>query len=178
MISAALMLALTVSQHTAAETANEASSEEEQFPEWFKISFLDIADDVNEAKTKNKRVILYFYQPDCGTCKTFHRDKMSRAEITQSVKQDFDVVPVNMWGDNEVVDVDGRVFSEKKFATARRGRVTPTLIFLDDQGASIARIFGSSSIPRFKAALRYASTRKDKEMSFDEYIKIMEGMSD
>jgi hypothetical protein len=37
-------------------------------PAWFKQSFLDIREDVQEAASNDKRVLLYFYQDGCPYC--------------------------------------------------------------------------------------------------------------
>ena len=37
-------------------------------PDWFKLSFLDIRDDIEEAADSGKRVLLYFYQDGCPYC--------------------------------------------------------------------------------------------------------------
>jgi len=37
-------------------------------PPWFKQSFLDIREDVDEAATAGKRLLLYFYQDGCPYC--------------------------------------------------------------------------------------------------------------
>jgi len=40
----------------------------EDKPKWFKESFLDIREDVDEAAESEKRIILYFYQDGCPYC--------------------------------------------------------------------------------------------------------------
>ena len=37
----------------------------EDKPTWFKVSFLDLFDDINEAADNNKRLMVYFYQDGC-----------------------------------------------------------------------------------------------------------------
>ena len=39
-------------------------------PDWFKLSFLDLSNDLGELKENNKRgLIVYFCQNDCAYCK-------------------------------------------------------------------------------------------------------------
>ncbi|MBL1274594.1 MAG: thioredoxin fold domain-containing protein [Ectothiorhodospiraceae bacterium] len=169
LVSLLLSMPLVADENDAGNDAG-ITTKKPLYPGWFKDSFLDIADDVEDASSKNKRVILYFYEPDCGACKAFLRDKLARPLITQTIKKNFDVVPINMWGDNIVVDMDGGVVSERDFSFSRQGRIIPTLVFLNEKGVNIARIFGSSSISRFMAALHYSTERLDSSISFFDYI--------
>ena len=50
-------------------------------PAWFKDSFLDIRDDVNEASDSGKRVLLYFYQDGCPYCERLLKENMSQQNI-------------------------------------------------------------------------------------------------
>ena len=43
-------------------------------PAWFKESFLNLREDVEEAKENNKRVLLYFYQDGCPYCAKLLQD--------------------------------------------------------------------------------------------------------
>jgi thioredoxin-related protein len=74
-------------------------------PSWFKESFLDIREDIEEAAAENKRVLLYFYQDGCPYCGKLLRDNFADREIAAYSQQKFDVIAINMWGDREVVDV-------------------------------------------------------------------------
>ena len=46
----------------------------EQQPEWFKVSFLDLYEDIAEAADENRRVMIYFFQDGCPYCKKLLED--------------------------------------------------------------------------------------------------------
>ncbi|MCK5091158.1 MAG: thioredoxin, partial [Gammaproteobacteria bacterium] len=55
----------------------------EEKPDWFKLSFLDIREDVEEATAEGKRVLLYFYQDGCPYCAKLIRDNFSQRAISE-----------------------------------------------------------------------------------------------
>jgi thioredoxin-related protein len=111
-------------------------------PAWFKDSFLDIRDDITEATESSRRVLLYFYQDGCPYCERLIKENMSQRDIVDSLQSKFDVIAINMWGDKEVIGLDGKETTEKAFAVANKIMFTPTLQFLDEQGKRVLRLNG------------------------------------
>ena len=139
-------------------------------PAWFKDSFLDIRDDVNDASESGKRVLLYFYQDGCPYCERLLKENMSQQNIVDSLRKDFDVIAINMWGDREVVGLDGNETTEKNFSVANKIMFTPTLQFLDEEGRHILRLNGYVPPHKFKVALDYVSLKKEKDGSFRDFM--------
>lgn len=143
-------------------------------PAWFKQSFLDLREDVAEAKEQGRRVMLYFYQDGCPYCKKLLETNFGLRDITEKTRRHFDVVSLNMWGDREVTGMDGTTRTEKAFATERKVMFTPTLLFLDEQGETVLRVNGYYAPHKFGAALDYVSGRKENELSFRDYYAALE----
>ena len=141
----------------------------EEKPEWFKNSFLDIGEDVEEATAAGKRVMLYFYQDGCPYCAKLLRDNFSQQSIVLKSRRYLDVIAVNMWGDREVTDLDGQQSTEKQFAAGLRVMFTPTILMLNEQGKVILRINGYYHPAKFEAALDYVGLHKEKNLSFADY---------
>lgn len=139
-------------------------------PPWFKDSFLDLRDDVAEARAEGKRLLLYFYQDGCPYCAKLLEDNFGQKAIADKTRTRFDVVAVNMWGDREVTGLDGRAQTEKEFAAAMRVMFTPTLVFLDEDGAQVLRANGYYHPHKFDAALDYASGKAPSGMSFADFL--------
>jgi thioredoxin-related protein len=139
-------------------------------PPWFKNSFLDLRVDVREAATAGRRVLLYFYQDGCPYCKKLLEDNLGQREIGRQVRQAYDVVAVNIWGDREVVDLEGQATTEKEFAGHISVMFTPTLLFLDEAGASVLRINGYYPPHQFLAAVRFAAPGQTPGVSFRDYL--------
>ena len=143
----------------------------EEKPDWFKNSFLDIGEDVEEAAAAGKRVMLYFYQDGCPYCAKLLRDNFSQQSIVQKSRKYLDVIAVNMWGDREVTGLDGQQTTEKEFAANLRVMFTPTILMLNEQGKVVLRINGYYHPVKFEAALDYVGQHKEKSLSFAEYYR-------
>jgi len=141
-----------------------------EYPSWFKESFLAFDDDIADAKAAGKRLLLVFHQDGCPYCNALVERNLSQKDIEQKVRQHFDVVAINMWGDRDVVTVGGEQYTEKSFAAALKVQFTPTLIFFDEQGKVILRLNGYLPPQRFKVALDYVAGHKEKELSYHDYV--------
>lgn len=90
--------------------------------------------------------------------------------IDESFNSRFDVVAINMWGDQEVVTVGGKQFTEKQLARALDVDFTPTLLFYDENRKTVLRINGYLPPERFKLALDYAAGDHQPGQSFNAYV--------
>lgn len=138
-------------------------------PAWFKESFLDIREDIEEATEAGRRVLLYFYQDGCPYCAKLLNDNFGNRAITEKTRTGFDVIAVNMWGDREVTDLSGEATTEKAFAAALRVQYTPTLLFMDEHGKVILRINGYFAPHKFDLALDFVAGRHEKEGGFRDF---------
>jgi len=152
-------------------TAGMVNPGHQDKPDWFKLSFLDIREDIAEAAAANKRVLLYFYQDGCPYCKKLLQDNFGQKAIADKTQKHFDVIAVNMWGDREVTDLNGIETTEKQFALQMRVMFTPTLLFLDEKGAVALRVNGYYYPGKFETALDYVSGKKETSMSFADFYK-------
>ncbi len=141
----------------------------EEKPAWFKDSFLDIREDVAEAADAGKRVILYFYQDGCPYCAKLLKDNFGNRTIAEKTRKSFDVVAINMWGDREVTDFDGKNTTEKRFAASLRVQYTPTLLMLDENGQVVLRINGYFEPHKFNVALDFVAGHLEKQQDFRSY---------
>jgi thioredoxin-related protein len=138
-------------------------------PAWFANSFLDIREDVGEAASAGKRVILYFYQDGCPYCQKLLDTNFALQETEIKTRKHFEVIAINMWGDREVTGFDGEETTEKAFAKSLRVMFTPTLLFLNEQGRVILRVNGYYPPHKFNAALDYGSQHDGAGPTFREY---------
>lgn len=99
---------------------------------WFTITFKDIAEDIETAAADGKRLVLVFEQRGCIYCKAMHEKLLSDPEVTDYIKEHFMVVQYNMFGDEEVIDLDGDELTEKSAARKWGYVFTPTIVFLPD----------------------------------------------
>ena len=133
----------------------------QETPSWFSESLLHLPDEVAEAATAGKRVMLYFGQDGCPYCKRLMEVNFRQRATVERMQQRFVALALNVWGDRDVVWVEGgtsgKAMTEKQLAARLKVQFTPTLIFLDEKGGIALRLNGYYAPERFNAALDYAS---------------------
>ena len=139
-------------------------------PDWFKHSFLDLSDDIQESTVQGKRLILYFYQDGCPYCKKLIEHNLGQADIAEYAKKNFEVVAVNIFGSVEVTDTDGEILSEKEFARKLRVNFTPTMLIYNENSRVIFRMNGYYTLDKFTAMLGYLAEKKETEVKFLDYL--------
>ena len=109
---------------------------------WVGESFLDLREDLSEATSAGKRLLIIFEQKGCIYCKKFHTEILSKKYINDYVRKNFVLLQINLWGDREVVDFDGTTVTEKKLA-GRWGVInTPTAFFMPESVAKDSKKSG------------------------------------
>jgi len=109
--------------------------------DWFSLTFRDVGEDIETAADEGKRLVLIFEQRGCIYCKAMHEKILSDPEVSDYIKANFKVVQYNMFGDEEVTDLDGEVLTEKTAARKWGYVFTPTIVFLPEEapeGVSVA----------------------------------------
>lgn len=139
-------------------------------PDWFKVSFLDLFEDIEEAADNNKRLMVYYYQDGCPYCKKLLEDNFSQREIAEKTQQYFDVVSINLWGDKEVV-VGDKTYTEKEFAEALKVQYTPTLLFFNEKNKIVFRANGYYPPEKFSALLDYIGKKQEVNLSYQDYME-------
>jgi len=100
--------------------------------DWFAVTFKDVAEDLAMANEEGKRLALIVEQHGCIYCRKLHEEVLSDPEVADYIKANYVVVQYNMFGGEEVTDLDGAVLNERE-AVRKWGVVfTPTVIFLPE----------------------------------------------
>ena len=137
------------------------SASGQEAPSWFAESLLHLPDDVAQAAKAGKRVMLYFGQDRCPYCIQLMEVNFRQRPTVERMRKRFVALELNLWGDREVVWVEGgtsgKPMTEKQLAARLKVQFTPTLIFLDEKGGIALRLNGYYAPERFNAALDYAS---------------------
>ena len=142
----------------------------EEHPDWFKVSFLDLYEDIEDAADDNKRLLIYYYQDGCPYCKKLLQENFSQRSISDKTKQYFDVVSINLWGDKEVT-VGDRTYTEKEFAEALKVQYTPTLLFFNEKNKIVFRANGYYPPEKFSALLDYIGQKQETKISYQDYME-------
>jgi len=165
-----LLVLLPTFSAQATEPGQYLGAKDTEYPAWFKDSFLDLREDIDEASAEGKRLMLLFYQDGCPYCNALVERNLAQKDIEQKVKKNLDVIAINMWGDREVTHVDGKVYTEKTLAEKLKVQFTPTVLFFDEDANVILRVNGYRSPQRFSMDVDYVAQRKEKEQNYRDYV--------
>jgi thioredoxin-related protein len=160
-----------VAEEERSETGSLLGRVQTVYPEWFKESFLEFADDVQEAADEGRRVVIFFHQDGCPYCNALVERNLSQKHIEEKMRRHFDVIALNLRGDRDVVSVNGTAYSEKDFARALNVQFTPTLLFLDESGKVVLRLNGYVPPEEFEIALDYAEPGSEPGVGYREYLE-------
>lgn len=116
--------------HAAAATLGDDGLHKE---DWFAITFRDIGEDIDQARADGKRLAIIFEQRGCIYCKKLHEEVLSDPEVRAYLEANFVMVQYNMFGDEEVTDLDGEALTEKTAARKWGLLFTPTILFMPDE---------------------------------------------
>ena len=140
-------------------------------PDWFKVSFLDLEEDLNEAVENGKQgLIVYFGQKRCAYCKAHLENNWGQKDILAYTRKHFDVIHINIRGQKDVTGMDGNSYTEKEFAIKYETNFTPSLAFFNRDGKLALRLRGYRPPYQFRAALEYVADAHYRQEPFTEYM--------
>lgn len=141
------------------------------YPEWFKLSFLDLREDLQEAHGAGKAgLIVYFGQKYCAYCRQFLEKDLAKEDIRSYLQAHFDIIGIDIHGQNTVTDLEGESLDEHRFAAREQTNFTPSLVFYDVDGEEALRLRGYYPPYRFRAALEYVADGHYRHEAFRDYL--------
>ncbi|MGD8483294.1 MAG: thioredoxin fold domain-containing protein [Thioalkalispiraceae bacterium] len=144
--------------------------EEIVLPDWFKVSFLDLKEDLEEALQDNKQgLIVYYGQKLCPYCKAHLQNNWGEKDILAYTLENFDVIAINVRGQKPVVDFDGSEYTEKLFSVKQQTNFTPSISFYTGDGL-VLKLRGYRPPYQFRAALEYVADQHYKTEPFSNYM--------
>ncbi|MGV6825454.1 MAG: thioredoxin family protein [bacterium] len=143
-----------------------------EYPGWFKNSFLDLPADLEDARENRKKgLLVYFGQKHCAYCEALMNINFgTERDIVEYTSKHFDVVPIDIWGDRELIDMDGIELTEKSFAEREKANFTPSLIFYDLSGKKILQLRGYYTPYKLRGALEYVVDNHYQKESLRDYM--------
>jgi thioredoxin-related protein len=149
---------------------------------WFIDSFLELADDLDAAADKGKRLAVMWELKGCPYCRDTHLINFARADIENYVKERFDVLQLNIIGAREVTDFDGEKLGEKQMAAKYGLRGTPIFQFFPERSKGLGakpprerevlRMLGYQRPDEFKQMFVFVAERIYERMSFRDYLRM------
>lgn len=171
-ISMIFILIFALSSSAAAQKGKFSGGENHDMPSWFKQSFLELQEDVNEAKDSGKHVMLFMTLEFCPYCTKMLKDNFIEGAKNQAyIAENFDVIGINIKGSKEIAVNENLTLTEKEYAAHLKVHYTPTIIFLDHNNEIVVRINGYRSKENFKLILDFVKNKEYKNMSLTEYLE-------
>ena len=172
-----LLLFISSAVYAAADATSDLVFDDSQledeltYPEWFKISLGDLNDDLEEAKASGKKgIISYFGQKRCSYCKQFFETSLADIDIQNYLRKHYDIIAFNIWGIEDIIDTDGKKYTERELSIHYKTNFTPSLVFYDEDGTPVFRLRGYYPPYKFRAALQFVTEGFYKKETFPEYF--------
>lgn len=136
----------------------------------------------------DKPLLVLFEQKKCRDCDELHNDIFKRKESIKQITK-FNVVRLDMWGKEKIVNFNGEKVSANQFAKELNINNAPSFVFFNKSGKDVFRIdaylksFHTQSVmdyissgayktqPNFQ---RYISTRADKLEAQGVHVDLMD----
>ncbi len=143
------------------------------YPDWFKASFLDISEDIAEAKEGDKHLMLFMSLEFCPYCtKMLKENFYEGAKLQPYIANNFDVVGINIKGAKEVTVDEDTTMTEKEYAGHLKVHYTPTILFFDQEENKIAlRVNGYRSPENFRYILDFIKNKEYKNSTVTQYLE-------
>jgi thioredoxin-related protein len=110
---------------------------------FFQPKFGDMQADLQEARKQGKKGIFLFFEQDaCPFCERMKSTILNQSDVQDAFRAQFLLFAMDVNGDTEMTDFQGKPTSEKAFAFAHRVRATPTMLFFDLDGNLVTRHTG------------------------------------
>lgn len=110
---------------------------------FFQPKFGDFQSELDTAKQQGKKgIFLFFEMDDCPFCERMKTTILNQADVQGAFRAQFLVYSIDVNGDTQMTDFQGKAQTEKDFAFTHRVRATPTMLFFDLDGKLVTRHTG------------------------------------
>lgn len=149
--------------------------------DWYLESFLELSEDLAGAAARGKRFAVLWGLRGCPLCRRMHEVHLADPAIAAYVRDNFDIVHLNILGSREVTDFDGSRLPEKAFAERYGVRGTPTLQFFPEAAEGlaarppgkreVARLAALPDPPAFLTMFRYVRAKGYETGTFEAWLR-------
>jgi len=145
---------------------------------FFDVTLGDFQEELENARAQGKKGIMIFFEMDeCPFCHRMRETVLNRSDVQDYFKQHFLLFKVDIEGDVEITDFQGRPTTEKEFSFRQfRVRATPVIAFFDLEGRLVTRYTGATRDAReFLWLGEYVANGVYEEMPFARYKRKKRG---
>jgi len=138
-------------------------------PDWFKSSFLNFGEDVEDAREQGKHIMVFLHLDECPYCDRFINENFISGRNREYLEENFDSIGINIRGDLDVTWIDGVSYTEQELAQHLNVVGTPTLVFLSLSGDKALQLNGYRDPETIGHALEYVDGKHYRQLSFSDY---------
>ena len=169
----ALLLILSLALSLTAQAAATGVSEtRDPYQHFFSETFGDFTEELATAREQGKKGVMIFFEMDeCPFCHRMKQTILNRPDVQEYFRERFIALSVDVEGDVEITDFQGRTMAQKDYAfKVNRVRATPVIAFFDLEGKRVVRYTGAtSSVEEFLWLTDYAAEGHYQRLSFTKY---------
>lgn len=150
----------------------QAGTPRDPYEFFFQQSIGDYAEELAIAKEEGKKGVMLFFELDeCPFCHYMKNTVLNQPEVQDYYRKNFAIFAIDIEGDVEMVDFDGKQMKMKDFAfKLNRVRATPVIAFYDFEGKRVVRFIGKTSgVKEFLQLGKFVAEGKYKDMRFTKY---------
>ncbi len=100
---------------------------------WMRDTFKDLREDLEEASSEDKRLVLFIEQQGCIYCKKMHEEVFPQPDLAAFIEENFFVVQLDLYGSTTATDFDGEENEQRALMRKWGILFTPTLVFLPEE---------------------------------------------
>ena len=145
--------------------------------DWYHQSFLELPDDLDDALSENKVLMVMLVQKGCIYCDKVAKEILTEPAVNKYVRDNFLVVQLDIFGSRDVTDLDGTILAENDMAAKWGVVFTPSIYFVPAKTdnaslpeAAVALMPGAFMKGTFYGMLKWIKTGAYKnEPRFQKY---------
>ena len=148
---------------------------------FFVDSFLDMGEDLTDAKAEDKGLVILFEQRGCPYCKEMHEVNFASQKVRDAILPHFNFVQLDLWGSREVTDFDVEAMEERELARRWGVNFTPTLSFFakdtEVSGSESGKALEAARLPgyfkpfHFVSMFEFVADGSYKDQNFQRYLQ-------
>jgi len=140
---------------------------------FFIQSFGDLQEEMETARAQGKRGMLLFFEADgCRYCAAMLKGVLSQKQVQDWYRERFVSIAIDIHGDVEMTDLDGVTLPARMIAQQRKVFMTPTLSFIDLDGAEVYRHVGMVKTADALLAMgEYVADKRYFDTEFSVYAR-------
>ncbi len=152
-----------------------AQTGRDPYTHFFDDTFGDFQEELQRAREEGKQGIFIFFEMDeCPFCHYMKENVLNQPVVQEYYRKHFLNFAVDIEGDVEIVDFQGRPTTMKDFAFRQyRVRATPVLAFFDLDGKLVHRFTGrTKGVEEFLWLGEFVAEGHYRKMSFTRYKRM------